>query len=662
MNGGLGLALAGAAGAALSGVPGLVLGPGRPAAERLGALLAVLASVVGLAGACLGLAGPPDEVAVPWAVPGLSLRVGLDPLSALFLVPVFLVPALAAVYGLGYAPLLGAAGRHLRVFQGLLTAGMATLVLARNGMLFLVGWELMALSAFLLIATEHHHARTRRAAWIYLVTTHFCTLCLAAVMVLLQTPDGRLDWVPEAFAALSRSGQVVVWSLALLGFGLKAGMMPLHVWLPGAHGNAPSHVSAVLSGVLIKMGAYGMLRLAAMLPPPPFPFAVAVLGVGATTALLGVAATLAQGDLKRLLAYSSIENVGIVFLGLGLGLVGESRGDHQLEVLGFGGAVFHVLNHSLFKPLLFLGAGSVVHGAGTRELDRLGGLAARMPRTAFAFTCGAAAISGLPLGNGFVGEFVLYLGLFGAALRPDPFVGMLGAVAVGVLAMVGGLAVATFVRSVAAVFLGRPRSPEAAAAHEAPVSMTTPMLLLAGLCALVGFAPSLVVPWLDAAVGVCAHGRPVQLAAEVPFAAVSWVVFGTSAAALLVGRWLVAVRRRSAAGTPAVGTWDCGFVDASAPQLQYTGTSFAQAGARVLTWTVRQRIVRPAPFEILPAPRRLLVRAVEPLLHGVFRPLLRRVADRCSRLRVLQRGKPQVYLLYILLVLIGLLSWSALAV
>ncbi|HEX5051123.1 MAG TPA: proton-conducting transporter membrane subunit [Planctomycetota bacterium] len=666
MTTGLGLVLAGALVWALSGAPVVVMAQRRRPAERLAALLASGGSLLGGIGALLGVIGPADAAVSGWSLPGLSLAVELDGLSALFLLPVFLVSGLGAIYGLGYDASFGARGRLIRVFQGLLTAGMCVLVLARNGMLFLIGWEIMALAAFFLIATEHDKVQPRRAAWVYLVTAHFCTLCLVAVMVLLQTPDGSLDWQPDSIATLSSPRTIVVFAFALAGFGLKAGVMPLHVWLPGAHGNAPSHVSAVLSGVMLQMGVYGLLRLLSMLPPLPAACGVIVVVLGAVSALLGIAATFAQGDLKRLLAYSSIENLGIVLLGVGLAMLGRSLGDGKLVVLGLGGALFHGWNHSLFKPLLFFGAGSVMHATGTRDLDQLGGLGRVMRRTAVCFLVGAAAISGLPLLNGFASELVLYMGLFTAATRPETMVAMLAAAVLGAMAMVGGLAVATFARTNATVFLGRARSAASAHAHESPPSMTVPAVVLAALCLLIGQAPWLCAPLLDGAIAAFArhaapHSTPDSIAALVPFGMLSAVSLGVTLPLVGCVLWLTSVHRRRRAQVAAVGTWDCGFVDASAPRLQYTGSSFAAFTARILDWTVRERTQPPAPLELFPGPRAFVRRTVEPLLHGVLWPLAHRIADRCSRLRILQRGKLQIYLLYMLVVLVALLTWSVFA-
>jgi formate hydrogenlyase subunit 3/multisubunit Na+/H+ antiporter MnhD subunit len=507
---------------------------------------------------------------------------------------------------------------------------MVLVVVARNGLLFLVGWEAMALAAFFLIATEHRNVPAQRAAWVYLVATHVGTAALIGAFALLQRADDTLDWHAGAAAGMSQARAVAVFALALLGFGLKAGLMPLHVWLPAAHASAPSHVSAVLSGVMIKMGAYGVLRTVSLLPPLPAACGAAVLALGALSALLGIAASLGQSDLKRLLAYSSIENIGIVFLGIGLGLLGRAVGSDALVVLGLGGGLLHVLNHGLFKPLLFLGAGSVLHATQARDLDALGGLWRRMPRTGTAFLLGAAAISGLPLLNGFASEFMLYLGLFHAVGAPDVGLAVSAAAAIAGLALTGGLAVVGFVRAAGAVFLGAPRTPSAAAAHESPPSMTTPLLLLAAGCVTLGLVPAACAPLLDAAT-----------------------------AATLPGGVRAARRRRRPAADAPVGTWDCGYVGPTSPRLQYTGTSFAQPAVRALGWTVRGHTGAPAALELFPGPRAFVRRATEPLLHGVLWPLAHRCADRCARLRFLQRGKLHVYLLYILVAHVLLLAWSS---
>jgi formate hydrogenlyase subunit 3/multisubunit Na+/H+ antiporter MnhD subunit len=649
----LALVLVGAVLFAVSGLPALLVR--GSAGERAGALIAVVGALLGLRGVVATLAAGDVAATVGWPLPGASFALGVDGLSALFLVPIFLIPGLAAVFGLGYRLPAAGANQTVQVFLGLLAAGMVVLVVARNGVLFLCGWETMALAAFVLIAVEHRREAARRAAWVYLVATHLGTACLIAVFVLLPN-GGTLDWIVGAAMPAGRA--VVVFALALFGFGLKAGVMPLHVWLPSAHANAPSHVSAVLSGVMIKTGIYGLLRVVSLLPPLPSACGILVATLAAGSALLGIAATLGQRDLKRLLAYSSIENIGIVLLGIGLMLLGRALGRNDLAVLGLGAGLLHVLNHSLFKPLLFFGAGSILHATGTRDLDALGGLLRAMPRTGSRFLLGAAAICGLPMLNGFVGEFVLYAGLFETVRTPNTGMALLGVALLASLALTGGLALVGFTRCSATVFLGRPRSPAAAAAHESPHSMTAPLTVLALACVVLGIVPWIVMPWIDRAVaGVLPGSSPIG--ALVPLRVLSWLLAGCLIASGVALAVLRAVRRRSDL-TPGVGTWDCGFLDAASPRLQYTGSSFAQLPSRSLRVVVKEQVDVPAPLDLFPGPRSTARRPLESLLDGFLWPFVRRWADRCVGLRFLQQGNLQIYLTYILLVLLLLLTCSAL--
>ncbi len=354
--------------------------------------------------------------------------------------------------------------------------------------------------------------------------------------------------------------------------------MPLHSWLPAAHAAAPSHVSALMSGVVIKMGIYGLVRVTGLMAAPPLAWGLAILALGAVAAFFGVVFALAQHDLKRLLAFHSIENVGIILLGLGLALAGRATGRADWVLLGMAGCLFHVWNHALFKSLLFLGAGAVVHATGTRDLERMGGLARRMPTTAALFLVGAVAICGLPPRNGFASELVVYLGLARAAVAPGT---AWAALAAPLLAATGALAVACFVKVVGVVFLGAPRSAAAEGAHEASRLMLAPMAALAAACALLGLAPGLVAPALERATAVWA-GAPLAgqpLAALVPF---GWVSAGALALVAAVALLVLALRplcRRARLRQPELPTWDCGYAAAS-PRLQYTASSFAEIAHR----------------------------------------------------------------------------------
>ena len=633
--------------AAVSGLPGLVLRRrgGEVAAGLMGAaaILGGGAAVRVLAGGAAGrFALPP----APLGTPGLLV---LDPLAAWFLLPVLLLSACGAVFGLAYwgdRP----GTRRLRLVYGALTASLALLVAAAHPLVFLLAWEGMAIAAFLLVMAEDREAETRRAGWIYLVATHTGTLCLfAAFGVLAAQGPGAFAALPRGFAASGAGTAVFV--LCLLAFGFKAGVMPLHVWLPPAHAAAPSHVSALMSGVLIKMGILGLARLLSWIPDPPLWWGAVLLGLGILSGVLGVAFALGQHDLKRLLAYHSIENIGIILMGLGLGTMGKSLGHPVLQVLGFAGALLHVLNHSLFKGLLFLSAGSVARAAGTRNLERLGGLGHRMPWTSGAFLAGAWAICGLPPLNGFVSEWFLYLGAFrGLALSRWPWsVGVLAA-----LALIGALALACFAKAFGAVFLGQARTAAAGAAREAPHSLLVPMGILVLACALIGLAPALVAPALDRAVAAlgapAATGLP-SLSGLAGLPLLSALALGLLGLALVLGLWL-RPRRRDAA----LPTWDCGYAEPSA-RMQYTASSFAAGPVSGLRWALLPRIHGGRVSGIFPGPTRFESHVPDPVLDRAADPALRLSARGLSRLRFVQGGHLPVYLLYVLLTLLTLLVW-----
>jgi hydrogenase-4 component B len=655
------LALFGVALAAVSGVPGLFLSRHTTAGQWLATLLAAVAAVTGLSGVGVFWArGDTRPIALAWpTVPGAEFAVGVDGLSALFLVPVFLVSVLGSVYGLGYWPQPAHPdnGRKLRLFYGLLTAGMALVVVARNGVLFLAAWEVMALSAFFLVTTEDDERPAREAGWIYLLATHTATLALFALFALLRAASGSFALDPVADGAASPGTLTAIFVLALVGFGLKAGIMPLHVWLPSSHAIAPSHVSAIMSGVIIKMGVYGLFRVTSLLPKPPPEWGEIVLGLGAVSGVLGVAFAVAQHDLKRLLAYHSIENIGIIVMGLGLALVGRSAGRPDLVVLGAAGGLLHVWNHALFKSLLFLGAGSVIHATHTRDIDHLGGLGKRMPYTAAGFLVGAVAICGLPPLNGFVSEFLVYLGLFGS-LAGDKGPGVAGAaLAAPALALIGALAVACFVKVYGAVFLGMARSAHAEHAHESVTDMLAPMGILVGCCFLVGLAPVLIVPLLGQAVSAWAPGLPNAGLRLDELAPLRWVsiMSGLLVAALLLGGALLRERlnRSKVAEGP---TWGCGYVAPTA-RMQYTSSSFAEMLVGLFARVLRPRTRRPVVEGLFPQRTSFHSEVPDTVLDDAVRPAFYLGAWLFSWFRWLQQGSIQTYLLYIFLALIALLLW-----
>ncbi|MDF1555348.1 MAG: proton-conducting transporter membrane subunit [Deferrisomatales bacterium] len=637
---------------AASGLPGLVVGPRT--GPRISVLLAAVGALAGLAGAGLVLAGRQGGVGLAWAGhPAFQV----DALSALFLCPVFLVTAMGNLYGLAYWTPAGHPedAARLRAFYGVLGAAMAVLLAARDGVLFLTAWEVMALAAFFLLTSDDGDPEVRGAGWVYLVATHLGTLCLFLLFGLVAARTGSLAF--PSLLALDPGTTAAVFLLALVGFGLKAGLMPFHVWLPGAHANAPSHVSALMSGVVIKMGIYGLLRATSWVATPPAWWGWTVLALGGVSAVLGVAYAVGQHDLKRLLAYHSVENIGIIALGVGLALLGRARGEATWMVLGLGGALLHVWNHGLFKPLLFLSAGSVIHATGTREIDAYGGLWKSMPRTGLAFLVGAVAICGLPPLNGFVSELLVYLGLFRTAAPGAGGATAAAALAVPALALVGALALACFVKAFGAVFLGEPRTERAREVHgESPAAMTAPMAVLALLCVAVGLAPWAFAPALDRAVAAwSASGNLPAVGSLVPLAAVSGL--GCALVGLLTLGAALLWRRLARSPVERVGTWDCGYAFPTA-RMQYTSSSFARTLVGWFAWALRPEEHRPRPGGCFPEATAFWSHVPDAVLRRLLLPAARAGADLASRLRVLQQGNVHAYVAYILATVVALLAWG----
>jgi hydrogenase-4 component B len=526
-------------------------------------------------------------------------------------------------------------------FFNLLAVSMFVVVVARNGVLFLTSWEMMSLASFFLVIQDDEKESVRRAGWTYLIAMHLGTAFLLALFLLLGSNARSLDFDQFSTAAAPPG---VFFLLAVIGFGTKAGFIPMHVWLPEAHPAAPSHVSAVMSGVMIKTGIYGLLRVLMMLGSPPPWWGWTLLGIGVLSGVLGVLYALAQHDLKRLLAYHSVENIGIIALGLGVGLLGISYNNRAMALLGFTGGLLHVINHAVFKSLLFLAAGSVLHATGTAELDRLGGLLKRMPVTGATFLIGAAAISGLPPLNGFVSEFLIYLAAI-AALTGSSVPASAGPLVC--IAVVGGLALI-----------------DAAHAHEAGAAMRCSMTVLAGLCVLIGLTAPFWPALLQPAVATILHEpSPLSLWARrgdvaeasgplvgVVFA--SYVLLG-----LLVLVWQI--RRRLLAGrrVEQTVTWDCGYV-APTPRMQYTASSFARPLMLLFRLFIQPRDDVHPPQGLFPKRASLHTHAPDLFQRYVYRPLFLAVAWLASKLRWLQEGRIQIYVLYIALTIFVLLIWK----
>jgi hydrogenase-4 component B len=642
---------------AFSGLPGLLLPAGAPRAQRVATVLHVLGCVVGISAAALALAGDAVTARLAWSLPGGALTFALDRLSAFFLVPVFAVSGLGSIYGEGYWAEAHHPknGRKLRCFYGVATAGLVLVMAAGDAWSFLIGWEIVSLAAFFLVTTDQDDVAALRAGWIYLVSAHAGTLILFAMFALLHDATG--GWLLAPSVALGTSSLLrPILLLALAGFGFKAGVIPLHVWIPEAHAAAPSHVSALLSGVVLKMAIYGLVRVLSMLPAYPTWLGLALVGLGITSGVLGVVMALAQHDLKRLLAYHSIENIGIILIGLGVGVLGMAHSRFDWAVLGFAGGLLHVWNHAAFKSLLFYSAGAVIHATGTREIDAMGGLFRRMRFTGAAFLVGAVAICGLPPLNGFVSEWLIYLASFRALTGAGGGVEMLGATACApALALIGALAVACFVKAFSVVFLGAPRRPnETRDGTPASPSMLFSMGGLVLACAVIGLWPAGAAGLGRRSAGALLLGR-MKGVADADLGALGWAplfLLGVIAAAGVVA---VALLKKRTLTT----TWDCGYASPN-PRMQYTASSFAELLVGLFRWAVFPDEHRPRLKGPFPATgERFASHAPDPVLDRFLLPGISRGRSILGLAHIIQAGRIQAYLLYIVVTLVLLLAWSS---
>lgn len=650
---------------AVSGIAAGFCGRNARLAGRIGAGGCFAAAVLGLPEVLMVLAGDPAwERTIPWeTVPGETLHFGLDGLSAVFLAPMFLLAALVAVACVGYfeehpgSLTPGTAWLMLNM----MVAAMVGVALARNAILFLVAWEVMAVAGFFLVIYHAERPETKPAGWKWLAASQLGAACLVPVFVLLGQSHGSLEFNEFSIDGMSPFLVSLVFVLAVVGFGAKAGVAPFHVWLPEAHPVAPSPVSALLSGVLIKFGIYGLVRIIVFLGTPPSWWAWLLIALGLVSGVWGILNAIVQKDLKRLLAYSSVENIGIVLLGLGLGLYGKHVNKPEMAVLGFGGALLHVWSHAMGKGLLFLGAGAVKHACGTTDIDRLGGILKQAPELGTCFVIGAASICGLPPLAGFSGEFLIYLGAFeeeatagGPAALP-PLAVLTG------LALIGGLAVYAFSKAAGLSFLGAPRDATIKLGH-VPKSITIPLIILAAMCAVLGLAAPIVVTALTPAlVTVSGVGSTIITTrmrdASEPLASVTLVtaIFLVFLGGLTFLRWkLLAGREIGAAGT-----WDCGYAAPSAT-MQYTGSSYGQSVADLIGPAVGHTRVKPGPFSYFPGPNEGVKTRTDDVAESRgYRPIFKLIAWIMSRGRMLQSGRVHLYVLYIMLTLFVVLIWYA---
>jgi len=589
-------------------------------------------------------AASPVSITLPLGLPWLGAHFRIDALSAFFLLVLNGVGALIGIYALEYGRHDEEPGRVLP-FYPLFLAAMNLVLAADDAFVFLASWELMSLASWLLVLSTHRQEETRPAAFLYVVMASIGTGTLLLAFGLFSGGVGSYAFEALRGAALGPGKAAVLFALALLGTGSKAGLFPLHVWLPPAHSAAPSHVSALMSGIMTKVALYGLIRIVFdLMGPQPWWWGVVVLVIGGITALMGVLYAVMQHDLKRLLAYHTVENIGIIVIGLGLALAFRANHLDALAGLALAAALLHVLNHALFKSLLFLGAGAVLVATGERDMEHLGGLIRRMPRTAFVFLIGAVAISALPPFNGFVSEWLTFQAILQGALAPQWLVKFAVPVVGAMLALSAALAAVCFVKAFGVVFLGRPRTEAAATAKEVGGLMIWPMAGLAALCTFIGVVPVVIVDLLRPAIAMLLPGSGMALAQSsliqlVPLEAGRSSYSGIAvllAISFLTGVLVVVIHRLAANQLRRSAAWDCGFPDPR-PETQYTAGSFAQPIRRVFgasAFAARERVDMPAPGETRAATFEVTLR--DPAWEFIYGPVSRVVARVADRLNVIQ--------------------------
>ena len=629
------------------------------------ALTAIIGAALLIVGAALPiLLHPATRIASHnWLVPGATFALSVDPLAAFFLLPIAILPPLAAIYAGAYLKDDGKS-RNLAphwALYALLMASLIMVVMAANVLLFIAAWEIMTISSFFLVSYDHQHPEVREAAWLYLLVAHFGLLLITAFFLLAGSHCGSLNFAD--FTPLTEAGPTltaVLFLLALSGFGIKAGLFPFFVWLPAAHPVAPSHVSALMSGLVVNAGLFGVLRAMLLLPPLSALWGAIILALGLLGALYGIAMAMLQKDLKRCLAYSTVENIGIIFMGIGLGVLATAQQLPVVAALAFAGALLHIWNHTLFKGLLFLGAGALLHATGTRNLDQMGGLLRRMPQAGLLIIGGSVALAALPPLNGFASEWLIYLGLLHAAAAMNGVSALGMSMVLALFGVVGTLAVVTFTRLIGIALLGEARSPAAAQAHEATPAMLWPMRLLLFGCLIIGLLPQLTLHLLSPVLSQLTPTAAPELVAT--FAQLGQVgLWGMilCAALILVALLLAALQRRRP--TTIAATWGCAFPRPTA-KMAYTAESYSGlAHHHLLPQALRPEISRKRPRTLFPPTVAYFQHSQEVLLQRGYLPLFSYLAERCVQLRWLQQGKQHLYLLYIFICCAGLMLWSILA-
>ncbi|OIO38229.1 MAG: hypothetical protein AUJ72_02785 [Candidatus Omnitrophica bacterium CG1_02_46_14] len=597
---------------------------------------------------------------LPWRLPFGEFKVGLDPLSAFFLVTISCVALASGIYGVSY--LNGhSEKKNLGVhyfFCHFFILSLFLAVTAKNVVLFFTAWELMSIFAYFLITFYDEKKSARQAGLLYLVVNHFGAFCVLTMFILMGHAAGSLDFDQMTLAHYSPALTGILIALALVGFGVKAGFFPVHFWLPHAHPAAPSHISALLSGLVLKMGIYGLLRVIFIIKDLPGWCGPVMLLIGVVSGVLGVLYALGQHEIKRLLAYHSIENLGIIALGIGIGLVGQAHHEETIALIGYAGALLHVFNHALFKSLLFLSAGSVIRSTGTGEMDEMGGLLKSLPFTGHLFLIGSLSICGLPLFNGFISEWLIYRAFFDGVIYLDKTGIMLAILSMVSLALIGGLAAACFAKAFGVIFLGQNRSHEPKVIKENPWMMWGPMAFLGLICVWVGLFPKTMVLFSlrSACFLIAARPEHIQIGVLLKPVLSITTVFGVFFLILIS---LILIRAFLAKRIPQrrAQTWACGYASMS-PRMQTTASSFAEPILRFFKSVTFFRIHSIKSTNYFPENLELTSTVTDTPEHFIFRPFYAVLIKFSKWVLKLQNGHIPQYLLYILLAVVVLIFWK----
>jgi formate hydrogenlyase subunit 3/multisubunit Na+/H+ antiporter MnhD subunit len=623
--------------------------------------LGALAGLVLAAVALSALFAPPAETVLPVGLPGLPFHFRLDALSAFFLAVIGAGVGGVSLFGAGYfRRAQGTAPGLLCLQYHVFVAAMALVVLASDAYAFMVMWETMALSSFFLVTADDRVAEIRRAGYLYLLIAHVGAIAILLCFGVLQANTGDYGFANMRAQHLTPFWGSIAFLLALFGFGAKAGLIPLHVWLPEAHPAAPSPVSALMSGVMLKTALYGFLRVTYdLLGAPLWWWGVLALGLGLVTALMGVVFAAVQVDMKRLLAYSSIENIGLLFAAIGLSILFSAYGMRPMAALALTAALYHVASHALFKRLLFVGTGAVLHATGERNLGRLGGLMRAMPWVAWATLIGALASAGLPPLGGFVSEWLLLQSFLFTPGLPNSFLNMLIPVVAALIALVAALAGYTMVKFFGVVFLGRPREETLREAHDAGAWERLGMLLLVAGCIALGLAPVAFVRAIDpvthalVGAGLGNAGSPwllVPVDVEVASYGPALFLIGVAASFLLA---FALVRMLYHGRVRRAPPWDCGYPWQTS-RMQDSAEGFGQPIRQIFEPAFRMERELPSPFDRAP---RYRVVVGDHFWHWVYLPVAAAVERTARLIGLLQQGRISMYLLYSFLTVIGVLLW-----